>query len=63
MENLFQGCGELTKISWQIDMSSCTNCTNMFTNCPATSIKLKNVPSTLNLSNIGTTKYTVVNYI
>ena len=63
MYNMFSGCKKLTSINWEIDMTSCTDCKNMFYNCPATNIRLKNVPSTLDLSKIGTTNYTVVNYI
>lgn len=63
MSQMFNGCSVLTTIDWEIDMSSCTNCNNMFANCPVTNVRLKNVPSSLDLSTIGTTNYTVVNYI
>lgn len=62
-QTMFYNCSSLNTIDWEIDMSSCTNCTDMFTGCPATNIRLKNVPSSLSLSGIGTTNYTVVNYI
>lgn len=63
MNYMFYYCKALTSIDWEIDMSSCTNCNYMFNSCPATNIRLKNVPSSLDLSSIGTTNYTVVNYI
>lgn len=63
MRYTFNSCTALTSIDWEIDMSSCTNCDYMFDGCPATNIRLKNVPSSLGLSEIGTTNYTVVNYI
>ena len=63
MRYMFSSCKALTSIDWEIDMSSCTNCDYMFDGCPATNIRLKNVPSSLGLSEIGTTNYTVVNYI
>lgn len=63
MSYCFQSCFALTSIPFEIDMTSCTYCTLMFNNCPATNIKLKNVPSSLDLSNIGTSNYTVLNYI
>ena len=62
----FYNCTSLTSIDWEIDMSSCTNCNNMFGNCTSlTGVKLKNVPSSLSLTNIGLSsdKYTVVNTI
>lgn len=61
--NTFQNCSSLTSIPFEIDLISCTVCDNMFTGCPATNIVLKNVPTSLDLSNIGTTNYTVINYI
>ena len=63
MRYMFSSCKALTSIDWEIDMSSCTNCDYMFSSCPATGIRLKNVPSSLDLSKIDTKNYTVVNYI
>lgn len=65
LEQLFYECKSLTTIPWDIDMTSCTNCDRMFKDCPATNIKLKNVPKSLDLSLLGlpSTNYTVMNYI
>lgn len=62
MSYMFYSCVSLTSIDWEIDMSSCANCDYMFENCPATNIRLKNVPSSLDLSKIGTDNYIVVDY-
>ena len=59
----FSGCTSLRNIGWDIDMSSCEFCEAMFANCPATDIRLKNVPKSLSLDTIGTTNYVVINYI
>ena len=63
MAEMFSLCKALKEIPWEIDMASCTWCKSMFSGCPAEGIRLKNVPSTLDLSTIGTENYTVVNYI
>ena len=61
--DLFNGCTSLKSIDWEIDMRSCTYCAYMLHNCAVANVKLKNVPSTLDLSLIGRKDYTVVNYI
>ena len=66
MNYMFLACSVLTSIDWEIDMTSCKSATSMFYGCALIDgIRLKNVPRSLNLSNIGITsaKYTVVNYI
>lgn len=61
--DLFNGCTSLQSIDWEIDMRSCTYCAYMLHNCAVANVKLKNVPSTLDLSLIGRKDYTVINYI
>lgn len=60
---MFIDCNSLKSIPWEIDMTSCTLCTRMFSGTSLADIRLKNVPSTLDLSDIGSNYYTVVNYI
>ena len=62
MNYMFGGC-KLETIGWDIDMRSCTDCDYMFFLAETKNIRLKNVPRSLDLSKIGTTSYTVVNYI
>lgn len=61
MKEMFAGCSKL-KIDWEIDMSSCINCKYMFRYSGVSNIKLKNVPSDLDVGLIGT-DYTIINYI
>lgn len=63
MTQMFYNCFNLKSLSFDIDMMNCTDCTNMFTNCPSENIVLKNVPNSLDLTNIGTTNYTIINRI
>lgn len=71
MTGMFRQCSSLKTIIGAIDMSSCTDCSDMLYECRIEnySLHLKNVPRSLDLSKIhsssyhGTPKYTVDNYI
>lgn len=67
MAEMFYGNAKLTTIIGTIDMSSCTNCTDMFRNClDLRGVHLRNVPRSLDLSNIGGTEgttYIIDNYL
>ena len=61
MECLF--VGGVVSIDWEIDMSSCINCSAMLAVRKSEyPFKLKNVPKNLDLSNIGTDNYIIINY-
>ena len=63
MSWMFCSCINLTTITGVIDMKSCTNYNNMFSECAKlTGVKLKNVPSGFNASNAGLKagQYTIV---
>ena len=65
--NLFKKCSNLTTIKGSLDLSSATLVTDMFNGCTKLkNVHLKNVPRTLNLSNIGGTEgttYVIDNYL
>lgn len=67
MNSVFNYCASLTTINGVIDMSSCTNCDLMFYFCDKLrGVHLKNVPRSLDLSEIGGTEgvtYIIDNYI
>ncbi len=63
MTGMFRSCTSLTTIDWEIDMSSCTKVDLMFSGSGIKNVKFKNVPTSLDLSQIGTQNYTVVNYV
>ena len=64
---MFFTCSSLTSIVGAIDMSSCTNCKYMFMRCnKLKGVHLKNVPKSLDMSEIGGTEgvtYIIDNYI
>ena len=63
---MFSGC-KFKSVTGVIDMSSCTSCANMFWAAhPLQGVHLKNVPRSLNISNIGGTEgetYIIDNYL
>lgn len=67
MSNMFNNCNSLTNVIGSLDLNSCTNIRYMFNNCNSNvHIHLKNVPSSLNLSNSRGTEgqhYIIDNYI
>jgi len=63
MRWMFDNCKNLTTITGVIDMKSCTNYNNMFSDCAKlTGVKLKNVPKDFNASTAGLKEgqYTIV---
>ena len=62
MSYMFNGCENLTTIKGIIDMKSCTNCYNMFYNCPKLrDVKIKNPPSNFERdSKLSDPQYTIV---
>ena len=63
MSGMFNNCINLTTITGVIDMKSCTNYNNMFSDCAKlTGVKLKNVPSGFDASKAGLKagQYTIV---
>ena len=67
MSYMFGYCSALTIIKGSLDLSSAALVTNMFIGCTKLkNVHLKNVPRTLNLSNIGGIEgetYIIDNYI
>lgn len=67
MSKMFFKCSNLKTINGIFDLSSCTNCSDMFWACNSlTGVHLKNVPRSLDLSQIGGTEgetYIIDNYI
>lgn len=69
MRYMFDSCSSLDDIQCMggIDMSNCTDCTNMFNGCREDlGVSLQNVPRSLDLSNIGGREgatYVIVNYL
>lgn len=69
MRYMFDSCSSLDDIQCVggIDMSNCTDCTNMFNGCREDlGVSLQNVPRSLDLSNIGGregTTYIIDNYL
>ena len=55
--------GGCISIDWEIDMSNCMYCHYMLADTKLKrKIKLKNVPKDLDLSEIGTDNYIIINY-
>ena len=67
MNLMFCNCSSLIEITGVLDLSSCISVYHMFKNCDKLrNVHLKNVPRTLDLSNIGGTEgvtYIIDNYI
>lgn len=63
-QRCFYNCKTLKEVIGEIDLSNAVSIRDMFSNTALTTpVKLKNVPSSLDLSQLGTDMYQVLNYI